>query len=63
MQPSRSSPRPHQIEQLTLVILRMAEKIAGRPLPDTTVLRAIKTVMSEAVPPPSRPRPWHHVLR
>jgi len=36
-----------EIEQLTLVILRMAEKIAGRPVPDTTVLRAIKTVMSE----------------
>jgi len=36
-----------EIEQLTLVVLRMGERIAGRPVPDTTVLRAVKTVMSE----------------
>jgi len=36
-----------EVEQLTLVLLRMGERIAGRPVPDTSVLRAVKTVMSE----------------
>jgi len=36
-----------EIEQLTCVVLRMAERMAGGTVPDTTVLRAIKTVMAE----------------